>query len=328
MHNDNEVTAFKAFTRDWRCRDFQYRVGETYVHAGELMLGLRGFHACGFPLDVLGYYNATGRFAQVTIAGVHPDTCLDSKRVARRIRIDKELTPEELVLKAQASILDGVKHHADDEPIGENGWVSVQNRSRGAAVSMLRGSVAVASETRSLAQCLSEPGVAVASARRSLAQTTGSLSVAAANGFTSVAVTDGELSTAAANAGYSAATTRGAWSTAVCNGCNSIAISASHGSAAVTTRANSLAKANGRLSVAVANGSNSAASADSSTSVAVSAGSDGMAKAVEGGALFLVERRSGASEGEIINVWCGIAGRDGIKPDTYYRLRNGKPVEV
>ena len=31
---------------------------------------------------------------------------------------------------------------------------------------------------------------------------------------------------------------------------------------------------------------------------------------------------------KIIAVWAGIAGRDGIKADTWYSLRGGKPVEI
>jgi hypothetical protein len=44
-----------------------------------------------------------------------------------------------------------------------------------------------------------------------------------------------------------------------------------------------------------------------------------------GCALFLVER---SSDGAIVNAWAGIAGKDGIQPDTFYRLVDGKPVEV
>ncbi len=45
----------------------------------------------------------------------------------------------------------------------------------------------------------------------------------------------------------------------------------------------------------------------------------------DGNALFLVERDG---EYKIVAVWAGIAGQDGIKPNVWYTLRDGKPVEV
>ena len=58
---------------------------------------------------------------------------------------------------------------------------------------------------------------------------------------------------------------------------------------------------------------------------AMACGYEGRAMASEGSAIFLVER---ASNGEILSVWAGIAGRDGIEPGVWYTLRDGKPVEV
>jgi hypothetical protein len=46
-----------------------------------------------------------------------------------------------------------------------------------------------------------------------------------------------------------------------------------------------------------------------------------------GNALFLVYRHPRTSE--ILHVWAGIVGRDGIDPDTWYRLgADGKPEVV
>lgn len=50
-----------------------------------------------------------------------------------------------------------------------------------------------------------------------------------------------------------------------------------------------------------------------------------MSIATIGGAIVLVHRND---DNEIIVVWAGIAGRDDIKPDTWYTLKGGKPVEV
>ena len=46
----------------------------------------------------------------------------------------------------------------------------------------------------------------------------------------------------------------------------------------------------------------------------------------EGNALFLVERNGW--DGPVIAVWAGIAGKDGVKADTWYTLKDGAPVEI
>ena len=57
----------------------------------------------------------------------------------------------------------------------------------------------------------------------------------------------------------------------------------------------------------------------------MASGYAGKASGVEGSALFLVERDG---DYNIVNVWAGIVGRDGIKPDTFYTLKSGKPQEA
>jgi energy-converting hydrogenase Eha subunit G len=57
----------------------------------------------------------------------------------------------------------------------------------------------------------------------------------------------------------------------------------------------------------------------------MASGYKGRASASDGCALFLAERDISDT---ILHVWAGIAGRDGIKPDTFYTLSDGKPVEA
>ncbi len=56
-----EIVAYKGFDKDLKCRDFQYKVGDTYEHEGKVVrCKSGGFHSCENPLDVfvnLGVHN-------------------------------------------------------------------------------------------------------------------------------------------------------------------------------------------------------------------------------------------------------------------------------
>jgi hypothetical protein len=90
------------------------------------------------------------------------------------------------------------------------------------------------------------------------------------------------------------------------------------------------ATASGYQGAATASGYQGAATASGEHSAAMGSGFDGRARGREGSAVFLVERAETYADdhGKILHVWAGIVGQDGIKPNTFYRLVEGKPVEV
>ena len=83
--------------------------------------------------------------------------------------------------------------------------------------------------------------------------------------------------------------------------------------------------ATGDRGAASSTGDRGAASATGKDSVAMACGYRGKAKASDGSWIVLAERNN---TDEIITMRCAQAGKDGIKPDTYYRLENGEFVEA
>ena len=95
-------------------------------------------------------------------------------------------------------------------------------------------------------------------------------------------------------------------------------------SAATNTGDRSAATNTGYQSAATNTGYQSAATNTGKEAVAMASGYEGRVSGANGCALFLVERDN---EYKIIAAWAGIVGRDGIKPDVLYMLKDGKPTE-
>ena len=99
------MKCFKGFDKDLRCKGFQYEVGKEY-ETERAEICEEGFHACEFPLDVLGYYNpADSRFCEVELAA-NEQTHDDSKRVGKKIKIGAEIGLSGLVKAGVKFILE------------------------------------------------------------------------------------------------------------------------------------------------------------------------------------------------------------------------------
>jgi hypothetical protein len=87
----NKKTAYKAFNKDWTCRDFKYEVNTEYSHEGKIELCNAGFHSCENPFDVLNYYNlCDSNFAEVELSGEILEEN-DSKYCSSKIYIKLDL---------------------------------------------------------------------------------------------------------------------------------------------------------------------------------------------------------------------------------------------
>lgn len=83
--------AYKGFNENFCCKnDFQFKVGQKYVHDGKIELCRSGFHACINPADVFGYYyQDNNRYAEVLVEDFIVG---DGKLVAKIITIVKEIS--------------------------------------------------------------------------------------------------------------------------------------------------------------------------------------------------------------------------------------------
>ena len=106
LYTNEIITGYKAFDADFTCRDYQYEVGKTFEHEGEIRLYQEGFHFCyKYPLDVFRYYplvpwesSLPTRYAKVStdkkdaIIDIDDYECVTSK-----ISIDEEITLDDLI---------------------------------------------------------------------------------------------------------------------------------------------------------------------------------------------------------------------------------------
>ncbi len=91
------IKGYKVFDSDWTCRGFQYRVGETFVHNGNIKMCGEGFHFCRKASDCFNYYDfdSSNKVAEVEAVGL-VETRGD-KSVTDKIKIVREIEWQELL---------------------------------------------------------------------------------------------------------------------------------------------------------------------------------------------------------------------------------------
>ena len=91
------IKGYKVFNPDWTCRGFQYEVGKTFKHEGNIEMCGAGFHFCRKLADCFNYYefNSNNKVAEVEAIG-NVET-RDDKSVTDEIVICKELSWHEVL---------------------------------------------------------------------------------------------------------------------------------------------------------------------------------------------------------------------------------------
>ena len=164
------VTSYKGFDAKWKCRSFQYAVGETYRHEGEVAACNAGFHACEHPLNVFSYYPPAGsRFAIVEQSGDLSRHSDDTKIASRSITIKAEIDLPGLI---RAAIEYTFKRA---NPVGRYGAASATGDYGAASATGYQGA-ASATGRYGAASATGDQGVAISACNgRAMASATGAI---------------------------------------------------------------------------------------------------------------------------------------------------------
>lgn len=91
------IKGYKVFNSDWTCKGFQYKVGETYIHNGNIKMRGSGFHFCQKASDCFSYYQfgSNNKVAEIEAIGLVETS--DNKSVTDKIVIVREIPWQELL---------------------------------------------------------------------------------------------------------------------------------------------------------------------------------------------------------------------------------------
>jgi len=108
---ETSIKGIKGFNQNFKCRDFQYEIGQNYETPEEpVRCTSSGFHFCENPLDVFNYYPPSdSKYAEVTGSGKVSRDISDSKIAVSKIKIDIEIGLKDIIERGIKFIFKQVK---------------------------------------------------------------------------------------------------------------------------------------------------------------------------------------------------------------------------
>ena len=304
------IRGYKGFDKDLRCRDFQYEVGKEY-ECDKAVICEEGFHFCENPLDVFYYYspceyNGLNRFCEVEGSGEFDRK--NDKLCCTKIKIIRELTLQEF-----------------DEECRK---YSIKKRKTFSLLKRFKLKdlfVKNYKKTRVIPNCplvvnkripkfvdnVTDNSIVVNMPRASVVDNKGDYSIV---------YNIGNMSSVNNSGSFSLLANRGDFSVVNSDGFDSLIADMSDFSHVI---------ASNKGAVSVTTGSFSLAAAKTEDSFAIAAGFKAKAKGVLGSWIVLAERDAwNGHYYPIKEVKAFKVDGETIKPDTSYRLVDGKPIEI
>ena len=337
------MKGYKGFDKNFRCKRKQFTVGEEFS-VGEFDGALDIYHDnknnlnfCKYPLEVFNYYQpTTSRFAEVEATGdvidPNPDDLVNKSSVVytSKLKICKEIGITDIISKS----IDYIKTNA--YLTDQKTWFAWKDKKYYSAATIVNDhsiainkgycSTATNIGNNSIAKNIGSFSASTNTGYKSLSENSGDYSMATNTGNCSVAINEGEYSIAANTGNCSASANIGKFSVATNTGDASIAFNRGNNSIAFNSGEDSIAMNEGNYSIAANVGYCGAAVTKGDDSVAVSLGYDGMAK----GSLvsWIIIAEFDRKNGSIKNIKSFKVDGKNILPNTFYKLKDGKPVIV
>ena len=295
------MKAYKGFDENLKCRDFQYEIGKEYEETNAKLCEA-GFHACENPIDAFGYYTpANSRYCEVELEDVTDESSDDSKKCGKRIHINAEIGIK--------GIVDAfIKFTLDHIPSGNHASTNTGNHSASTNTGY-----------RSASTNTGDWSASTNTGDRSASTNTGDRSASTNTGNHSASTNTGDRS-ASTNTGYQSASTN--------TGDHSASTNTGDRSASTNTGNRSASTNTGNHSASTNTGDYSAAIVTGDESVAIATGIYGKAKGSIGCYLVIAEWKMTNGEWHIVDVKSTKVDGVKIKADIFYRLVDGKFVEV
>jgi len=192
------VVSYKGFDMNWKCRDMQYAVGETFEHKGTVAACSGGLHACEDPLHVFRYYRpANSKFAVVEQSGTLSRHDEDSKVASSRLTVKAELSLAGLIKAGIEYRLKKCKPSGGAVATEKNESSTARGNS-GAATASGNSGAATASGDYGAATASGYYGAATASGNYGAATASGDSGAATASGYSGAATADNAKASACA----------------------------------------------------------------------------------------------------------------------------------
>ncbi len=293
---ENTLITYKGFNADWTCRDYQFEIGKTYDHDGDVVACSYGFHSCENPIDVLAYYlidknGDLAKFARTTSSGAIARHNTDTKIASAKITIDVELKLPDIIATGVKWMIDAFKTSGDGSKQAASGNYITQAAS-------------------------GDGSTQAASGNYSTQVASGNYSTQAASGGDSKQAASGNYSKQAASGDYSKQAASGDGSTQAASG---------NYSKQAASGDDSKQAASGDDSTQAASGNRSTQAASGNYSIQMIAGFNGRAKPGRDGAIAIAYH-----DGKRPRIAIGYVGEDGIEAGKWYAAdpASGNLVEV